>query len=99
MSWSLNATGDPNHLREYVKRHLHHYNQDLSANERGVIRHVVGHGLDQLDAGSWYYLNANGHVDEKHYTVTVDIAKIQMSGLPPAVPEDSEDPVPTDATE
>ncbi|NMP22190.1 hypothetical protein [Sulfobacillus harzensis] len=88
MSWSLAATGDPNHLKEYVKRHLHHYNQDLSADEKGVIRHVVGHGLDQMDAGSWYYLNASGHADARHYNVDVRIDRVEMTDLPPAVPEE-----------
>lgn len=91
MSWTMTATGDTEHLKEYAKRHLHHYNQHLEANERGVIRHVIGHAASAIEPGRLYALKASGHQDRYGYQMSVEMFPITPSMLPPPVPPEEDD--------
>lgn len=96
MSWNLNAVGAPEHLREYIRRHAHHYWQDMEDIDRGVIAHALGHALRALDPAAHHTLAASGHDGGADgYRLHVEVHPITPTPLPPPVPgEAPADPAP-----
>lgn len=90
MSWNLNAVGTPEHLREYIRRHVHHYWQDMEAIDRGVIAHALGHALRALDVATLHTLVAGGHDSgAEGYQLHVEVHPVRPTPLPPPVPDEA----------
>ena len=86
MSWSFEASGKPDHLREYVKRHVHHYLQDLDDDEQRIINHLVGHAIRHADPDARHVLVANGHETAGHYSVHVEVDRSRDQDTPLPAP-------------
>ena len=96
MSWSLSALGPPDHLREYVRRHAHHYWTQLAVDERLLITHLIGHLLKDRDPAQLYHLQGSGQTDDHNAQVHLDLALVHPTDLPPPVPDADPEPDRTD---
>lgn len=99
MSFQINGIGDPVHLRELVRRHLHHYDQHLAEDERLLVNHLIGHGLRHMPAGVLYQMAVSGHEDTRHYDVRLTLDRIESTELPPPVPDDESPQLAGDAAQ
>lgn len=92
MSYSVEVAGDVAHIREYLKRYAHHYWSHMTAEEKGIVHHVVGHALRRLDPNKSHILSASGHEDDYGFTMTVSVRRF-ADDLPPPVPDEADTPV------
>ena len=89
MSWSIEAAGTPDELREAVYRHAHHYWGGIPEAERGAARHAIGHAIDTAAEGTAegarFLLLAEGHdAPGSSASLSVDVRPLYAA---PPVPD------------